>query len=254
MKKVAICISGYLRKYKLGYKNIVENLIEPNSESFSFDFFIDTWDQDDWRNESKFKRGPNFIPQDLQETVKEDIVNTFNPTEIVFEKPIKWDMTEHLPYIKEDWVTRTSKGSHVIAMNYKIFKCNQLKKQKETSEKYDLVFRYRSDFFLEEPLLLNNYLETCNDTIVTPGTFGKEVDAPNGNFGVHDWWAFSSSKNMDYYSSLFSIFGETLKKCKVIRPETLLYYHLKYNDKIKHVGINSRSFLDSDSGGKKYSR
>jgi len=254
MKKVAICISGYLREYKLGYENIIKNLIKPNSKNFSFDFFIHTWDQDDWRNKFKFKRGPNFIPQDLSQETKQDITNTFKPVEVVFEKPIKWDMTEHLPYIKQEWVTRTSQGSHVIAMNYKIFKCNELKKQNEVSRKYDLVFRYRSDFFLEQPLLLDYYLESCNNTIITPGTFGQESEASSGNFGVHDWWAFSSSENMDYYSSLFSTFGETLKKCRVIRPETLLYYHLKYNNQIKYAEIDSRSFLGSYSGDKKYSR
>ena len=116
------------------------------------------------------------------------------------------------------------------------------------------LFRYRSDFFLERELNLNKYIDSCNDTIFTPGWFGDERDAANGNFGIHDWWAFSSSENMDYYSSLFPAFGETLKKCKVIRPETLLYYYLKYNENIKYSQIDSRTYLDSDNAGKKYSR
>ena len=163
-------------------------------------------------------------------------------------------MSEHAPYIRDEWVTRTSKGSHVIAMHYNIFKCNELKKQNEASSRYDLTFRYRSDFFLERELNLNKYIDSCNDTIFTPGWFGDERDAANGNFGIHDWWAFSSSENMDYYSSLFPAFGETLKKCKVIRPETLLYYYLKYNENIKYSQIDSRTYLDSDNAGKKYSR
>ena len=254
MKRVAICISGYLRKYKLGYENILKYLIEPNSKNFSFDFFIHTWDQDDWRNEFKFKRGPNFVPQDLENETKQEIRDTFNPTDIVFEKPIEWDMSEYAPHIRSEWVTRTSGGSHVIAMHYKIFKCNELKKQKEAASRYDLTFRYRSDFFLERELNLNEYLEPCANTIFTPGWFGNEPDAPSGNFGIHDWWAFSSSENMDYYSSLFSSFGETLKKCRVIRPETLLYYHLTYNERIKYSQVDFRTHLDSDDAGKKYSR
>ena len=137
-------------------------------------------------------------------------------------------------------------------MHYKIFKCNELKKQ--SGKEYDLTFRYRSDFFLEQELNLDDYLDGCQNTIFTPGSFGDESDAANGNFGVHDWWAFSSSKNMDYYSSLYTVFGETLEKCKVIRPETLLHYYLKYNENIKVREIFSRTYLDSDKSGKKYSR
>ena len=39
MKKIALCISGYPRLYKVSYENFKKNIIEENKE-YEFDFFL----------------------------------------------------------------------------------------------------------------------------------------------------------------------------------------------------------------------
>jgi|10_taG_2_1085330.scaffolds.fasta_scaffold09276_6 hypothetical protein len=239
MKKTAICISGHLRNYKLGYQNILEKIIKPNCEKFSFDFFIHTWNEDNWKCPTS--DGKNHSPKSLSLDEKEDIINTFKPKEIIFEKNINWNTSRHSSLMKKGHVKKRSDGSHVIAMYYKIFKCNQLKKKEEAEwGLYDMCFRTRSDLFLGNNINLNNYLTNQSDTIFIPGFLGeKEELAPLGDFGLRDVWAFSCSRNIDYYSSLYSVFDDTVKQYNMIRPETLLYYHLKKNKNIKYSAIPS---------------
>jgi hypothetical protein len=87
--KIAVCLHGQPRNYKLGYSTI-NNFIK-NNNNHTFDFFIHCWcdnnvylDASPWRNIDK-----NDLYIENGEEIKKDIINLYNPCSYEFETPIK---------------------------------------------------------------------------------------------------------------------------------------------------------------------
>ena len=53
MKRAAICISGHMRQFKDGFKNIQEKIVLLNNE-YKFDFFIHTWQTLNWHTDDAY--------------------------------------------------------------------------------------------------------------------------------------------------------------------------------------------------------
>ena len=227
MKRAAICVSGHLRCFKQGYDQIYKDII-CNNPNYNFDFFIDTWEKQGWRTDKKFLSTFDIV---------EDVKKTYNPIKINIEKDILWNPTKYLKHVQDiGWVKKgyggkRSRGEHILGMFYKIYKCNNLKRnfEKENNFTYDAVIRHRTDFSLNGQISLDS-LEDIKNVIYVPHC---DTTALQGGIPIRDIFAISSSENIDYYSSLFECFDNLVETFQIFRPEPLLYCHLSVNKRIK---------------------
>ena len=220
-KKAAICISGHLRSYKQGFEKLTEYIIEPNLHLYDFDIFIDTWGSHDWRGEG----ANNDINDELR-----DIISLYNPLNINIQKAFEFDTSIYRKFIKPGHVKKNSFGEHIPSMFYKIFKCNHLKiiHENELNFTYDVVFRYRSDFAITKKLLIHKFSGQLSNTI-----FLAKNSNPNEPIWYSDVFSFSSTKNIDFYSSLFLNLNGLVYQNEIFRPEPLLYHHLNSKQNIE---------------------
>jgi hypothetical protein len=232
--KVAVCISGHLRSFKQGYDNFFKTFIEPNPE-FQFDFFVSTWDSCDWRTKEKDKSVDVII---------KEFTSLYNPIQIEVERNIIWNTSKYMPHVHhERWLKKgyggvRSSGCHILGMYYKIKKCNDIKIKYENNNNfiYDLSMRHRSDFSFEGAVNLNEILKDSKETLFVPFCCEK---SKNSGIPIRDVFGISSSKNINYYSSLFSNIDDVVEKYDTFRPEPMLFNHLSENKNIKIVEIKN---------------
>ena len=101
-------------------------------------------------------------------------------------------------------------------MYFKIFKCNELRKQYESdnSIKYDACVRLRTDTSFKKEVIIDNIQEDC-----------LYISPDKGWGGICDQFAYGSCRVMDYYSNLFLNIGTYVEEGCIFHPETLLKYH-----------------------------
>ena len=228
-KKIALCISGYLRTFKECYPTILENVIQDND----VDIFIHTYDK---LGNSSGWRHPIDLSQDIDMNFLENI-----PYLKVLSVQ-KWDDIKYQFEKFRKFQPSITNINIIATIFYKIYMCNELKKQYEIKNnvKYDLVIRMRGDQiftkkinfdFPENKILINSYPwgdedflhHYCGDDCGTPGG-RNEVEWINDRFSV------SNSENIDYLCDLYNHFGELIENEKWVELEFLLHKHLAKNN------------------------
>lgn len=195
---IAVCFSGHMRTYEKTLPYIKRQLLD----EYNCDVFINTWKDEgsNWNN----------------------IIDNYKPKSICIE-----DQKQFIDNYPNKHLTSQNIRSNigVIGMYYKIYKCNELKKEQEkiNNKKYDIVIRIRPDGILNKKITFeDNYL---NNIYVTIG---------ENNTWISDTFAHSSSNNMDYYSNTYCHLDEFYEKENSLHPETMLRYCFnKYNLNIK---------------------
>lgn len=202
MKKIALCISGFMRYYE---KNIISL---KKFFPYNFDIFIHTWKTKDHHT--------------LELCNKDEIINLYNPKLISFEAPKQFNISQEFKN-KNIYNKRNING--ILSMYHKIYECNKLKIQyeKENNFKYDAVIRFRSDIELLQKIEINNL-----DKINIP-KFGDYS-------GIQDQIAFSNSNNMDQYSELYLNIENYLEFILCTDPEAFMKHHLL------NIGIKVKRF------------
>lgn len=217
--RVALCLSGHLRTYVQVADSIKKYLID----ALDCDVFIHTWDKIGF---SRYDGDTN--ERDTNNEL--DIINElFKPKSIVVEnsKPTVNNIDKYLTRS----ISRES-PLNVFGMYYKIKMANELKKEYEEKNNfiYDLVIRSRAD------LMFLSYIpkfELENTELLWIPNFDMWG-------GTNDQFAFSSSKNMDIYSSLYDYIDSYWEDGVVFHPETLLDHHIEKNNLI--MGPSEISF------------
>jgi len=234
--RVAICISGQMRC--LDEVTHVKSLIE----KLSADVFISTW-SDVGRTSAYDKFFPAssvaslLIGKDEDGKFKYDettfasnypnLMAAFYPHQVVTASLLsdifKGLKKQKIEKIHEDFESALNlhgvnfpahlldhmsrRYIYSLPMYYKIFDCNQLKKQfeEECGFKYDVVLRVRMDtefLDIEEVVdRINSYNE--EEGIVFP--LLNNITSKKENYFLHDNFAFGSSELMDKYSSVFEL-------------------------------------------------
>lgn len=224
-KKIAICISGYLRTFEECYPTILKNIIQDND----VDIFIHTYDK---IGNSSGWRSP-----------------------IDFSEDINWNFLESIPYIKviatqkwDDIKYQFEKFRNIVpyvtnintigCIFYKIYMCNQLRKQYEIENniKYDLIIRMRGDQFFEKKInldfpenkiLINAYPWGDEDYVNHYLTDDCGVEGGrNENEWINDRFAVGNSDNIDYLCDLYNHFEELITNAPYVELEYLLHSHL----------------------------
>jgi hypothetical protein len=110
---------------------------------------------------------------------------------------------------------------NTLRMFTAIRRCNDMKLLREIKDNfvYDCVVRTRSDLCLSSDVELERFLPFNHEFIVFP---------ENGHWrgGLNDQFAFSSSNNMDSYSSVIDHIPDHCGNGCVFHPEILLRYHI----------------------------
>ena len=173
--KVALCLSGQMRGYLKAYPSVKKNIIDV----FNPDIFIHTWDDLGKSNNLHHRALPSpivhYLPRKLHidlpyfsslfphfsaEISSESIVNEselrklYNPKACVVEKsPSLEEYDDFFGFkVPNKMIQKHPKTMWSRHLFYKVYKCNELKKdfEQQNDFKYDLVIRLRPDLSIGE--------------------------------------------------------------------------------------------------------
>ena len=179
--KIAVCISGQSRSWDKVKENIIQNIFKDNTDVF----FVS--DQD-------------LLISDIDHEIIKELQSFYDKSDLEFFNSRK--------------SSETSVES-CVNMFYKIFRCNELKKQYENKHnfKYDIVVRLRPDTNFKNLVIFSE----DKDKIFTPHEFNYN--------GVCDQFAYGPSDLMDKFCDLFPNIIKYVEVGCTFHPETLLQYH-----------------------------
>jgi hypothetical protein len=206
--RIAICFSGQPRFVRECYRGIRENIIDEN-KNYEIDVFAHTWFSEDladkvlYHNEfSSFSGNAKINKNSIG-----DIINLYNPKEIIVDEPIEFlslasyegsfnrqiDSVNKMGIEKEEYI-KMKLNSHYSFL-YSIMQSNIIKKKYELKKGfvYDWVVKLRFDNIIKSPISFSN----LDPNFLYHQEMGK------GESEISDWINFSSSKNMDSFSSAF---------------------------------------------------
>lgn len=224
--KVAVCISGLLRSFEQTFESLFVNL----TDQFDCDFFIHTWE-----TMGSHDRHFDYKVSGINvKNIESKIQAIYNPKNLIIEPRKQFHYSELMRQRNQG---RDNNG--LLSMFYKILECNKLKSAYENQYnfKYDCVIRYRADMLIQSKIIIDPMLNLNSIFIPSFGDFG----------GINDQFAFSNSKNMDSYSSLFDRMNEYLTDGQVLNPEFLLKYHIDKN-KLPIARFNCNYILKRPDG------
>ena len=240
-KKVALCLSGFLRNADEAYPYIKANIID----KFNPDVFIHSYNniKSNQDTDTKFKK--KLVRDNISPT---DVIKLYNPVKYVYDDytseytdnvlDSNYDTFKSLILDNQDkehtFSPKIDKHVNGICMFYKIKKCNELKQQyeKDNKFKYDIVIRMRFDQLIYESID-NKYLSLITKNVVI-GAGGFCM-----NNGMEDQIAISDSETSDIYSNVYntylSLVQDIIENNYAIGsfPETVLYYYLAKLNNIK---------------------
>lgn len=226
MKKIALCISGYLRTFEKCYPSIKKNILDGND----VDIFIHTYNKKG--NSSGWRHAI-----DLTEKINIDFLeNIPNVKAIEIEN---WDNIRYKFERFRNQQPSITNINVIATIFYKIYKCNELRKKYEIENniKYDLVIRMRGDQvfekkivfdFPEDKILINSYPWGDEDYI--HHFVGDDCNQPgsrNETEWINDRFAVGNSENIDYLCDLYNHFDELILDEPYVELEHLLYKHLQ---------------------------
>lgn len=221
-KKIAICISGYLRTFKECYPTIEKYIIRDND----VDIFIHTYDK--LGNSSGWRH-----PIDLSENIDMNFLDNIPYIKTIVTE--KWDDIKY-KFEKYRELQPSVTNINVIAtIFYKIYQANLLRKnyEKDNNIEYDLVIRMRGDQifeksisldFPEDKILINSY--PWGDEDYVHRYFGDD-GMRNEEEWINDRFAVGKPELIDYLSELYLNFDELIKDSPFVELEYLLHKHLQ---------------------------
>ena len=207
--KIACCISGQPRSYKIGHEYIRKNLLDV----YDVDVFFHTWKN----NNIDFS----------------DLVNLYNPKKYVIDQPLENIFDKKYTRIP----SKKFPAYFTVSAFYSIYTANELKKdyEKKNNFFYDWVIRIRFDYALNaEPdftILENDKLYIPNCRMVPERNFGNDQFAIGTSKIIDDY--SSTYLNLDdYYNQGLVMIGEEMLKANLLK-------HSLVGDKLVYVDMNN---------------
>lgn len=197
--RVAICVSGAQRLESQALTYLERSL----PDGIDIDVFAYLWAGD-------YKSG-----EDLSDALRTRLEGRAGEVHAVIGTPF-----EPLINFPHTNYPETNKPN-VMRMYFALKKANDMKISHELAGgfRYDIVVRHRSDVAVSSELDLVKYRKITEDFIVFP-------EGGHWRGGLNDQFAFSSSRNMDIYSSVYSFIPEHCQSGCPLHPESLLRFHL----------------------------
>jgi 2-polyprenyl-3-methyl-5-hydroxy-6-metoxy-1,4-benzoquinol methylase len=200
--KAALLICSHLRTFDQNYKSLVDNILS----RMDVDIFISTFDT----LGMSYRWTDGDLYKIKTENIKDQIISLYNPKKLVIEKPKEFTLT---PLMKQRILEHRDVNG-IISMFYKVEHCNSLRKEyeAETGVKYDVVIKFRTDIFVEEPIPISQAYDLNKLYLPAEGNYG----------GINDQIAWGSPEIMDKYASLYSNLEGLLKAGSYFNPEKLM--------------------------------
>jgi len=209
--KIAICLSGHLRKFENTFPSLEKYFLS----RYDCDIFIHTWDKLGYQSRFKHDSSINNTEHKL------DIINlSYKPKKIVIEssdfiETLRKESVSYAPYL----LNEPKPPHHMASMFYKIFACNELRKyyQLENKIEYDWIIRCRSDLLFHGNINLPN-LDIENKIFIPRSIFHPQW--------YNDQFAIASPNNMDIYASSYFDIPEYFKIKEEYFPEKFMMWTL----------------------------
>jgi len=247
--KVALLLSGHTRSYRKNEKFFYENILN----KYNVDVFISTWIGSGFVKNHSFAylHKQNEIPKselELNKTpgIDQDIdvdhlKSVFQPKAIVIDKPTD----NHISEIRSRFsglYDQTGATCDSCALSYyKMYDCNNLKKQYEQTNnfKYDVVIRGRFDFAVTK-MDLNVDMNMIHIK-VTPR-------------GASEVWFFGNSDIMDMMGNIYVMlipkYLESIPNQDVIPLDTMKIQNIPYHHcmDMRFVFVKPPFAIEYDTG------
>lgn len=210
--KIALCLSGHLRKFEQTYPALFLYFLK----NYDVDIFIHTWDKLGfscaYKTDSTLDQITNKIPE---------INRLYKPKKMMIEstdfiEELKEQGNQYAPHLKNE----PKHVGHMASMFYKIYAANELRKsyQIESGAKYNWIIRCRAD------LTFNNVFN------IPPTPIPGNIWIPRGSSSpdwYNDQFSIASPEDMDVYCSAFFDIPEYFIARKEFYPEKFLVWSLK---------------------------
>ena len=222
MKKVAICISGYVRDFENSYQNLFDNIIGCNPK-YNFDIFIHTWDVVNSKNTQLYSRNGTDNRKFFNNFNKinyEKLLSAYNPKSICVEQ---YENT-HFQHYSEYQFGNNPLG--VFSQFYKVSECSKLVMSYSMfdNKEYDIFIRTRFDAEVT-PINLDNLDLLKNDFYVEE----DGVTIPNW---ISDKFSIMNKLGFIGYANFYYNLKNLMLQHKTSVSEYLLFYHLT-NSQVK---------------------
>lgn len=239
--KVALCYSGFLRNIEKTFPNILTNFIK----DYDVDFFVHTWQVDEYVEEieyirtkicpklmliekqKKFERNPyTFINCETTEEQYLKDLKSSGENKKFFQVPSeKTNFQFHKDLEVVKFTYYSSFPYNFLSQFYSFYKAIELKKiyEQNNNFKYDCVVRIRPDVYLYDNINLNSLNMNILNVFDCPPHKGTTLT-------VNDHFACGSSNLLDIY-------GE----CFLFLPVYYFIYKIDFIQEIilgKHLEVN----------------
>lgn len=221
--KIALCLSGQPRGLPVCLQELQKGLDIEN-----MDVFCHTWfDENDIGKAyetaqlSQYGKVGTVHPQ-----TKELLLDTLKPIDYIIEPQ------KEFPFAREFRSSQDALQEQMASIFYSIYMSNLLKRKHELLNdfKYDLVIRARYDLWYAERLNLIKYIEQAKTMIVTAEKFQglrNDQNYIHGGYTMTDIFAYSTSENMDIFSSVYPHMSFIHSKLPVPYGENYLGYRVR---------------------------
>lgn len=229
MKRVAVCISGLVRDFENSSKNLIENLLNQNT-NYKFDFFLDTWNVKNSKNSQMYLRGDidnrscynNFDYIDVNK-----LISIYNPISLTVD-----NINNHNFDFANQFVGMGNNPIAVFSQFFKMKKCAEslLYYINNNSVTYDMIIRTRFDLKMNK---INLHLFNIDKKIAYLETDGCPSNWASDKFCI---------TNLEGYNAYYKFYDNLIpliNKNKTTIPEYLLYDHLIQNN----VEVNKTNLI-----------
>jgi len=211
--KIAICLSGHLRTFDRTHQSLTEQLLD----KYDCDVFVSTWKNlgNAFAYHCAYTKGADKEDPIIDESIVKDI---YNPLAIHMDDAEVEPVSNKL---KIDYNGRkTQNGAHmaqIMCMLYKIWDCNNLKKEQEEKQgfKYDVVVRLRFDVFLTRVML---------------ELVGDDTHFIQGHMGVADFMFVGPSQGVDDVCGIYTVMSPQIPFDQFTNVEHMWQSHLVNNE------------------------
>lgn len=196
MIRIAVCFSGQSRTYKqclLNQKRLIES-IDIQGQLLQIDYFLHTWDTNQWTSVSSDKMKLNSIPHVKANVDIEYIKSTVNLVDYKIEK-----------------FNENTHNGFWPGLLYSMYYCNYLKRKKEIMDsfRYDLVIKMRFDV-LFNPMLKYTIPLPLEDHIMYTASLMSRMPNELNFYNFDDVFFYGTSFTMDIISDTYRFVNKKL--------------------------------------------
>ena len=230
--KIALYVSGLIRRNELGYQHIKEMILEPNNHH-DIDIYLDIWSNKISKFENKGKPD-GWRAQRREKLSFEDdhdlnqIYNMYNPVAMRVESDKDATLFENLASQIQNGHKHKATPYALYSQFYKLFSVNHMRLARQIAFglNYDMCLRVREESIYENKIILDSF--EIDDRKIYVEKEGYSIN--HGSYGwVSDKFALCHPKVMDMYSAFalnFKIMNDEFHDKCVTTPEIYMKQYL----------------------------